>query len=317
MPPRTSWRTLLPGLLALATVLAIAASVLMFAGVGKTRGRTARLYALTSQAQGVLNGTEVWFVGQKVGTVERVEFRPPSMDSANRVVLVLEVAAKGIGQIRENSVAQIRTGGNVIGPAVVYITGGTPQARALRDGDTLRASFQVDRADVAARLGEAGKDIGPIIADTRAIMAHLRHRTGAPRAVGRGSLVEQHDGEVARFRGNLDRLRDVASGAALADAGEAMARARVALARADSIRTLLDSPNTSLGRYRRDSTLATTVASLRTELDSVRAALTSVHGNIGRLGRDSAMTAALANAQREMALLFADMKRRPSRYIAF
>jgi ABC-type transporter Mla subunit MlaD len=315
MPPRTSWRNVLPGLLALATVVSIAAAVVMFAGVGQTRGRTVRLYALTNQANGVLNGTEVWLVGQRIGTVDRVEFRPPSLDSANRVVLVLTIEAKAAAHIRENSVAQIRTGGNVIGPAVVYISAGTPGTSPLTDGDTLRASVLPDRADVVARFGDAAKNFGPIITDTRSIMSHLRRRDGAARAMG--SLVEQHDGEVARFRGHLDRLRDLTTAPALAGVSEVATSARLALARADSVRALLASPNSSLGRYRRDSTLATTVASLRRELDSVHAAMTSVHGNIGRMGRDSAITRALANAQREMALLFADMKRRPSRYIAF
>jgi hypothetical protein len=197
----------------------------------------------------------------------------------------------------------------------VYISGGTPDAPALADGDTLRASVVVGRADVASKLGEAAKNVGPIIADTRVILARLRQRDGAARAMG--ALVEQHDGEVARFRSNLDRLHDLTTAPGIAGVGDAVAGARLALARADSLRTLLASPNTSLGRYRRDSTLATTVASLRVELDRVHAAMTSVHGNIGRFGRDSAITLALANAQREMALLFADMKRRPSRYIVF
>lgn len=315
MPPRTSWRNLLPGLLALATIVSIAVAVLVFAGVGKMRGRTMRLYALTNQAQGVLGGTEVWLAGQKIGTVDRVEFRPPSADSTNRLVLVLTVSDKVAEQIRRNSVAQIRTAGTVIGPPVVYVSGGTPDAPALRDGDTLRASMQTDRADVAAKLGEAAENLGPIIADTRAIMGHFRQRDGSVRAVG--SFMEQHDGDVARLRGSFDRLRELTSGSALAGASDAAALARVALARADSIRLLVNSPTTSLGRLRRDSTLAATVASLRAELNSVQMAMTSVHGNMGRLSRDSALTRALADAQREMALLSADIKRRPTRYIVF
>ena len=322
MPPRTSWRNLLPGLLALATVVSIAVAAVAFAGVGQTRGRTIRLYALANQATGVLSGTEVWLVGQKIGTVDRVEFRPPAADSVLRVVLVLTVVEKDAGQIRQNSIAQIRTGGTFIGPAIVYITAGTPGAAPLRDGDTLRASHLPDRADVVAKLGDAAKELGPIIADTRTIMARFRQRSGTTN--GRGALVEQHDGDVARLRSsfaelqhNVDRLRSLTAAPAITDARDAMARARAALARADSVRLLVNSPNTSLGRLRRDSTLATTVASLRRELDTVRAAMTSVHGNLGRLGRDSAITNALANAQREMTLLFDDMKRRPSRYIAF
>src|SRR5215207_778262 len=91
MPRPLRWSQLLPGSLALAGLVALAAGVLLFARVGALRGETLRLYALTSQARGVIKGTEVWVAGQKVGLVETVRFRPPTADTAARVVLVLDV----------------------------------------------------------------------------------------------------------------------------------------------------------------------------------------------------------------------------------
>jgi hypothetical protein len=96
-----------------------------------------------------------------------------------------------------------------------------------------------------------------------------------------------------------------------------MAGARGALARADSIRVLLDSPNTSLGRFRRDSTLMETVGAIREELALLRVRLDSAEGTVSRLETDSAITRSIANAQREMSLLFEDMRKRPSRYVNF
>jgi hypothetical protein len=89
------------------------------------------------------------------------------------------------------------------------------------------------------------------------------------------------------------------------------------MARADSVRALLASDRTSFGRFRRDSTLLREVADIRNEIDIVRARMASPDGTLGRLRADSAVFDALAGVQREMAALFADIRRRPLRYIRF
>jgi len=94
-------------------------------------------------------------------------------------------------------------------------------------------------------------------------------------------------------------------------------RARRVLARADSVRALLASPNTSLGRFRRDSTLAAQVEEIRDEAAAARAALATPSGTAGRLLHDSAVFDALAGVHREMTLLVADLKKHPLRYNPF
>ena len=89
------------------------------------------------------------------------------------------------------------------------------------------------------------------------------------------------------------------------------------MARADSVRALVGSSSTSLGRFRRDSTLLAEVADIRDELARVRASLDESRGTAGRVLHDSAAFSALGDAQREMTLLFADMKKHPLRYNPF
>ena len=96
-----------------------------------------------------------------------------------------------------------------------------------------------------------------------------------------------------------------------------MANAGVALARVDSIRMLLASPDGNLGRFRRDSTLPRTIAAVRDELSALQTRMDSSTGTLDRFARDSALIRAVAAARQEMTLLFADVKRRPLRYIAF
>ena len=94
-------------------------------------------------------------------------------------------------------------------------------------------------------------------------------------------------------------------------------RAQQVMARADSVRALIASPNTSLGRFRKDSTLLAEVGYIRDELSILQSDLDQSRGTVGRAIHDSAITNALVEAQRQMSLLFADIKKHPFRYLVF
>ena len=94
-------------------------------------------------------------------------------------------------------------------------------------------------------------------------------------------------------------------------------RARQALARADSIQTLLASPTSSYGRFRRDSSLGRAIASVSRELTALRQTFDSAGGTIMRFREDSAVSMAVTAARAEMTLLFEDVRKRPLRYLHF
>src|SRR6185437_2040871 len=91
-------------------------------------GRTTRLYLVTDVASGVLNGTEVWLAGKKVGLVRSVELRPPATDTAERIAIAMDVLDPYVRYIRRNSDVRIQPGGRLIGAPVVYIDVGTAAA---------------------------------------------------------------------------------------------------------------------------------------------------------------------------------------------
>lgn len=316
MAPRISWSKLLPGLLAITVLVLTTVGVLMFAGIGRIRGEKMRLYVLTNQARGVMPGTEVWIAGQKVGLVDAIAFRPPSNDSLGRLVIAISVKAMDAGQIRKDSRAQVRAGANIIGPVVVYVSSGSPGSPPIQEGDTIRGRAQSDLEMAGVKLTAATEELGPIVTDTRTVLGHVRSPNGTVGAV----LTEGVGSGVARLRAQVGRLRarmGNTGGSARTGMSSVMDHARIAMARADSIRTLVASTNSSFGRFRRDSTLGTTVASVRDELTRLRAQLAENEGTLGRVASDSAIARSIADAQREMTLLFADIRRRPMHYLYF
>ena len=315
MAPRLAWRNLVPGIIATAVLIGITVAVLVYGGVGRIPGDKINLHIVTTSARGVMQGTQVWVSGQQVGTVENIAFRAATADSA-RIVIGVRVREDDADQIRRDSEIRVQSGTSLIGPLVVYIIPGTPGSPRVREGDTLFARTQNDVAETAARFGDATKQMGPIMADARIIMAQARDPdgpVGAMKSSGTAARVSQLRAQVSRLRSQVMPQ----DGRGSAARTRVMTSARAAMAQVDSVRALLASGETSFGRFRRDSTLGTTVASVRDRLTTLRAQLDSSEGTLGRFQSDSSVANAIADAQREMALLFEDIRKRPLRYIAF
>lgn len=315
MPPRTTWSNLIPGLIALGAIVTTVIVVVAFGGVGKVRGDKIRIHILTDQAQGLMHGSEVWLDGQKVGAVDHVGFRAPSADTLHRVVISIDLLADAANPLRDDSRIQVRPGGNLIGPVVVFIESGTPSGRPVRSGDTLRAQGKSDVDLVRESFGRATRDLPEILAEGKVVVGYAKSPDGTIGTVMTRGLPA---GEMRELRRNITELRARMGGGG-ADAGRPalMRQVSAAMARVDSVRALLASPTTSLGRFRSDSTLPRLVGEIRSELDSLGREMTESQGTLWRLKNDSALVRSVADARREMALLFDDLKRRPLRYIHF
>jgi ABC-type transporter Mla subunit MlaD len=318
MPRRPSWSELVIGLVSAAALLGVGLCVLVFARVGRLHGSTFRLYALTAEARGIIRGSEVWLDGQKVGAVKGIEFMPPS-GAANRVLITMDVFSSAHENIRHNSTAQVRSGGTLISAPVVYITIGTTDAPVVSTGDTIRALPQSDLETMTSQFAIASREFPDIIGNIKLLNDQLHSVQSTLGAFG----VEHGGVALTRARYQTSRLAERVTrpsgtiGRALTAESPVAERARHVMARADSVRALLSSENTSLGRFRRDSTLLRDVADIRNELDIVRARMTSSNGTLGRARTDSALFDAVAGAQRELTLIMADIHRRPLRYIHF
>ena len=221
-------------------------------------------------------------------------------------------------QIRENSSARLRTGARLMGATVVYISAGTVDAPMLAANDTIAGVSGGDFQQMATGFGQASKEFPEIIANVKVLSSSLSSTRGTIGALTTLDAPKRFETLVA----NASRLTDRATGAngpagVLSGRTALIARAKAATAQADSLRALLASESTSFGRFRRDSTLMGVVADVRNELSITRALLAANAGTLGRFGQDSIIAVQTAERERLMTELFADLKRRPFRYIGF
>src|SRR5258705_4508816 len=281
MARRLVWADVRGGLVALVVLVAISVATLKYARVGALHGDRIRLYARAGEARGILKGSEVWLLGQKVGLVTDIRSQPPrESDTANRLVVAMEVEERYVDAIRRDAGAQIRPGGSLIGATVVYLSPGSASAPSIRDGDTIRAKPQADIEGATARFGAAGKELPAILGNIKALRSELEATESTAGALlhqgtAASAQLQTAGAQMARLRTRVGEARGSVS--RFMD-GSLGARARRVIARADSVRTLLPSSSGSLGAPRQDTTLLTEVADIHTELARVRPWLPAARG---------------------------------------
>jgi phospholipid/cholesterol/gamma-HCH transport system substrate-binding protein len=291
--------------------------ILLFARVGALHGATVTLYSKTMEARGVMKGTDVWLSGQKIGKVKDVHFLPPSADTNAHVVIVMEVLKSDVKYVRSDSRAQIRSGGTLIGAPVVYLSSTTSAARPVHSGDTLIALPQGDPEGIASRVAVASRDFPEILSNVKELRGQLNSAGGTT-----GALLNDNELQldVVRTRGVQLANRALKRRGTISrvfTTGSPTARAQTALARVDSLRTLLASDRTTLGRFKRDTSLMRVTASLRNEVSIALALLNQPRGTAGRVLHDSALTTELTGVQRELGALMDDLRAHPLRYFPF
>jgi phospholipid/cholesterol/gamma-HCH transport system substrate-binding protein len=320
MARRLSWFDVRGGLIAVIAMLLVAAATLKYSRLGNMHGDTMELVAHFGEARGLLVGSEVWLSGQKIGKVLTIQFRPPqSADTSARIEIRMTILAKYRPAIHRDAVATIQSGGSFIGAPVVYFSPGTTRSAMIQPGDTITTHPAADVEGATAQFSVASRQFPVIINNIKLLTAQLSATGGtagafmnAPGGAGLPALPR-----TKALTGQLYAKLNGANPAGRMLSGDFSARISTSLSRVDSIRTLLSSPNTSFGRYRKDSTLITEVGHVQAELSIIRAQLDESRGTAGRVLHDSAISNGVIEAQRQMSLLFADIKKHPFRYLVF
>ncbi len=315
MPRVEHWSQLRIGLIVLVAIIAGVAAVLSFARIGALHGKTTRLYLVTDMASGVLNGTEVWLAGKKVGLVRSVELRPPVSDTAERIAIAMDVLDPYVRYIRRNSDIRIQPGGRLIGSPVIYIEVGTAAAPGVSAGDTLRAGAQVQARSGLADASSLGDSLTEIATTASTIRSQFDSTANDLSGLARTSSRQANAVHVA-----LDNLSDraLASHGTLAGFVRDSARLRADAARmsalADSIGMAANNGSGEIGRFRRDSTL---VLQARQTLVSVADLRRRVARYAGRSDEGTVLAAQLDRAHAQLDSIVQDAKTHPLRYITF
>jgi ABC-type transporter Mla subunit MlaD len=270
------------------------------------------LHVLMPSAAGLRAGSEVWIAGQTVGEVKDIDVRPPSVDSARRVAIQIEVQSKHREHIRQDSEARVTSAG-LMGDAVLDISPGSASMPVIAPDDTLRfrGARTAEAAIASARSVQA--NLEQLVAEARVVSANARARSSQAARL-RDQLVtmgrEFEAFVVAVQEGPLNTFSDpefqriVSSmGASIGELRQRFAQAatRAHAARSDAAPAL-----------RRLSARADTISRALQQLQD--AIDQSGGGLLVRAQRDSAIVKALHGAQAQLDSLIAETRRNPLRF---
>jgi hypothetical protein len=316
MPRQIHWRELTIGIIAVAVIAVLTLATLVFARVGALHGKKVTLYVVTDDATGVQSGTEVWLGGQKQGVVKEVSFRPASSDTLERLLIRTEFLESALPNVRRSSWASIRPGNSLIGLAVVYITVGSTKSPQLHEGDTVRTRFSSHVGDLVTDIRTIMPQVSLLTASVKELNAKAKSTSGTV-----GNVRAHGFPKLPEVSARMTRLTEKSTRGngtvGLASRTHLTVRAARAMAAADSIRTLVSSNKSSLGRFRRDTTLATKAKGVLAELDKLSAFAASPAGALEANHPDSSLTRELSRTRLLLAELIRDLKKHPLRYIAF
>jgi phospholipid/cholesterol/gamma-HCH transport system substrate-binding protein len=290
--------------------------VLAFGRIGKVRGPRVRLYMTTSRARGVGPGTDVWLAGVRVGAVQWVKFQPPTNDTARRLVIAFDVAARARPRLRRDTRASIEPGTSRIGAPVVQLTGGTVRAPLVADGDTLASIPQSDVVGVRAQLAQAAQDLPIVLNNFTAVRTQIFSPTGTIGAMGQG----QDGRRFMQLRSATAQLAARATGRrgtlALMGDSDVVSRARLMIARADSLAQAASGPRSAVHEWQHDSAFVGRLRDTRSAIADVETRFGSSNTSTPR-GEAAEVRQQLGHADTLLTRLLGDIGRRPLRYMNF
>ena len=188
--------------------LFIVIALLIFAGavflIGDKHLIFQHTYELRSQFQtvaGLSDGAEVRVGGIHEGTVHKI-LLPNRSDGKVTVVMDLQQATRNV--IKQDSVAAIRSQG-LVGDQYVEITFGSPQAAAVKDGDTIGSEPPLEIADRAGKkanqmLGSAQgavENVDQATSNLKSITGKIDSGTGTVGALINDKSVYRHVNNAA------------------------------------------------------------------------------------------------------------------------
>ena len=136
--------------------------------------RTYRVYAKFQTVSGLDEGAPVRAGGVRIGTVQQIDLphRP-----GDQVTVQLALRRSSQDVIREDSVASVETEG-LLGDKYMAVAFGTPDAKPIRDGDTIQSNPAIDYSDLVKHASDLLTNLDGASQDLKSIAGKVNGGDG-------------------------------------------------------------------------------------------------------------------------------------------
>ena len=310
-----TWDQLKVGVLILVALVIIAAAIVKLGQAGNLFGKRYRLVAYVASASGLRIGGQVTIAGQVAGSIKDIKFLPPDADTTRNLKMVLEVDRKLSEQVRQDSRAKIQTSG-LLGDKLVDISVGTPQYRALHEGDTLIVIPSIDYEAVVQQASGAITEVVRLTRDLSKVTGGINRGEGTlGQLVTNRQLYDQLNATLLRTSSLMARLENPRGtvGRLLDDPALYNSLTRM-IAGADTVLSQINSGGGSVGKLLRDDTLYVHLNSVVARADSLVSTMANGKGTMSKLFNDQQLYDQLVKTVTELNNVLVEVRRDPRRY---
>lgn len=193
-------RSVIVGIFVLIAIAILVAGIFTLGGQQNRFESTIRVQAIFDDVEGLRKGNNIWFSGVKVGNVKEINFYEGSLNGNSRnagsqLEVVMEISQDAQKYIRKDARVKLSSDG-LIGNKILSITGGSPGASSIEDGDRMATEAPLNTDDMMASLHENNENLVRITRNLKELTSSLTHGEGTAGALLKDSQMADNFREV-------------------------------------------------------------------------------------------------------------------------
>jgi phospholipid/cholesterol/gamma-HCH transport system substrate-binding protein len=310
-----TWDQLKVGAMILVALLVMVVAVFKLGQSANLFTRRYKLISYLPTASGLRSGGQVTVAGKLVGSIKAIDLLPIDYDTTRNLRVVMELDRKVAPQVREDSRASIKTLG-LLGDKLIDISPGTPNHRALRDGDTIAVAPTTDYEKVLGQASGAITEVVGLTRDVRKITGSVLRGEGTiGQMVTNRELYDNLNSTLRTTNRLMVRLENPnGTIGKLLDDPQLYQNLDSAVISANAMLRQISTGQGSVGKLLRDDSLYTHLVSVVSRMDSLSRTLAEGKGTIPKMFNDSQLYDSLVKTVTDLDSVLVEMRKDPRRY---
>jgi phospholipid/cholesterol/gamma-HCH transport system substrate-binding protein len=251
----------------------------------------------------------VWFAGQPVGKVRRLDIVPPTRGTSERLRVELHISVSAQPFITDGAMAQITTA-SMLGEAVINILPASEPGPPLADQSEIPTASELDPSRTTRLLEATYDSLGPVIERWRQVREQLTDGDGTLAQLLRNPEgARELQRHLRRLAATFDTVQIAASGFQDVFSDTAVRRALERIGpRIEQLAATWSDNEGTLGAIVTDTVMRAHLDSIARRVDGVSQRLDTGKGTLGRLKNDEALAVELERTREALEALRAELQ---------
>ncbi len=308
-----SWAKLKVGIVITIASLIVFITVMFAGNIEKLFVPKVKIYAMFGDAQGLREGSPVWFSGVEVGSVKSIKFTPEQ-----RIQVELKIASTTLKYLKKDSVANILTLG-LLGDKYVEINPGSKEGERLKAADTILGITQVEIQDIVETGQESIASLNEFIDMLEGILVNIEKGEGTVSKFLKDPSIYDNLHETAEELSHLVKKIKTGRGTLSRMINEDRLYQNIESSTED-IKLFTKRLTTSEGtvnRLIRDESLYENINAFSEKMNILLEGIHKGEGVMGSLLKDEQLSEELKITLKELNVLIKDIKEHPKKYFKF